>query len=75
MSSEKNKEVAKRIHNTIEDITDKKSQLFFFVIDSKNNPNGSLSYIYQMAKTLQNKGYNIKMLYNRNVFCKSVALK
>lgn len=63
MSSEKNKEVAKRIRNTIEEITNKKSQLFFFVIDSKNNPNGSLSYIYQMAKTLQNKGYNIKMLY------------
>lgn len=63
MSKEKDKEVIKRIETTISNIEKKDFNIFFFVIDSKNNPNGSLSYIYQMAKTLQDKGYNVKMLY------------
>lgn len=36
---------------------------YFFVIDCKNNPNGSMSYIYQLAKTLDDLGYNVAMLY------------
>lgn len=63
MSKEKDKEVIKRIETTIKNIEKKDFNLFFYVIDSKNTPNGSLSYIYQMAKTFQNKGYNVKMLY------------
>lgn len=63
MSKEKDKEVIKRIESTIKNIQEKDFNLFFFVIDSKNTPNGSLSYIYQMAKTFQDKGYNVKMLY------------
>lgn len=63
MSKEKDKEVVKRIETAIQNIKDKDFNIFFFVIDSKNNPNGSMSYIYQMAKTLQDKDYNVKMLY------------
>lgn len=63
MSKGKDKEVIKRIETAISNIENKDFNLFFFVIDSKNTPNGSLSYIYQMAKTFQDKGYNVKMLY------------
>lgn len=63
MSKEKDKEVIKRIEAAIKTIENKEFTVYFFVIDSKNNPNGGLSYIYQMAKTIQTKGYNVKMLY------------
>lgn len=63
MNKGKDKEVIKRIETAISNIENKDFNLFFFVIDSKNTPNGSLSYIYQMAKTFQDKGYNVKMLY------------
>lgn len=58
-----NKTVIERIDKVIEDIKDKKSKLFFFVVDSKGVPNGSMSYIYQLAKYLHNCGYNVEMLY------------
>lgn len=63
MNKEKDKEVIKRIETAIHNIENKDFYMYFFVMDSKNNPNGSLSYIYQMAKTFQNKGYKVKMLY------------
>ena len=63
MSKEQDKKVLQRIEETIEKIKIKDFNIFFFVFDSKNSPNGNLSYIYQMAKTLQDKEYNVKMLY------------
>lgn len=52
-----------RVKDTINDIKNNNFTLYFFVADSKNVPNGSMAYIYQMAYTLQNLGYNIQMLY------------
>ena len=52
-----------RVEKAIKDIKDNNFTLYFFVVDSKNVPNGSISYIYQLAKTLNDKGYNVKMLY------------
>ena len=61
--TEREKEVIKRINNSIKIIEDNKFTLYFFVIDSKNIPNSTLSYIYEMAKTLHDDGFNVKMLY------------
>lgn len=36
---------------------------YFFVVDSRDTPNGELAYIYQMAKSLHDIGYNVTMLY------------
>lgn len=58
-----NKTIIERIENAINDIKKKESKLFFFVVDSKGVPNGSMSYIYQLAKYLMNTGYNVEMLY------------
>ena len=63
MSKEQDKKVLQRIEETIEKIKVKDFNIFFFVFDSINSPNGNLSYIYKMAKTLQDKEYNVKMLY------------
>lgn len=59
----KNQNIVKRIDNAIYDINKKKSNLFFFVVDSKNIPNSSMAYIYQMAKYFSTEGYNVTMLY------------
>lgn len=55
--------VIERIEKAIYEITNKENKLFFFVVDSKGVPNGSMSYIYQLAKYLMNSGYNVEMLY------------
>lgn len=59
----KNAEVIKRIDNAIQTVKDKKSQLFFFVVDAKNTPNAKMEYIYQLAYELYTKKYNVCMLY------------
>ena len=59
----KNKVVLQRIEEAIGRIENKESEFFFFVPDSRNNPNGGLSYIYNMAMTIHNMGHNVTMLY------------
>lgn len=59
----KNEVIVQRIEQTVEKLNKKDFTLFFFVIDSKNVPNGKMNYIYQMAKTLHDKEYNVCMLY------------
>lgn len=62
--TEKNDAVAvKRIEDAIKDLKDKNFNLLFFILDSKNVPNGSMNYIYKMARALFDKGYNVKMCY------------
>ena len=66
MAEDKNKIVAQRIETAIEQIETKKSALYFFVSDSKNVPNSEMLYIYQMALTLKELGYDVCMLYQLN---------
>lgn len=63
--SEKSKDIQaiERIEETIVNLKDNKFNIYFFVIDSHNVPNSSLAYIYELAKTLQDKKYNVTMLY------------
>lgn len=62
----KNDKVIPRIENEIEKIDKKESKIFFFVIDTKGNPNGSLTYIYKLALKLKNNGYDVGMLYQED---------
>ena len=39
-----------RIEKEIEKITNKQSNIYFFVLDTKGNPSGSLEYIYKLAE-------------------------
>lgn len=65
MSNSKNqdKTVLERIEKSIHTLEDDKFSLYFFVMDTKGQPNSQLSYIYQLAKTLYDKKYNVTMLY------------
>lgn len=60
---EKNEVIVQRIEETVDKLNKKDFTLYFFVVDSKNVPNGKMNYIYQMAKTLHDKEYNVCMLY------------
>ena len=66
MAEDKNKIVIKRIDDAINTIESKKSSLYFFVSDCKNVPNSEMLYIYQMALTLKELGYDVCMLYQLN---------
>lgn len=57
------KEIVQRIESEIGKLKDKSFKVLFYVPDAKNNATGYVSYIYQMALTLQQLGYNVKMLY------------
>lgn len=57
------KEIVQRIETEIGKLKDKSFKVLFYVPDAKNNATGYISYIYQMALTLQQLGYNVKMLY------------
>lgn len=60
---ENTKEIIHRIETEISKLKDKSFKILFYVPDAKNNATGYISYIYQMALTLQQLGYNVKMLY------------
>jgi hypothetical protein len=63
MSDNKDMQAIERIEETIANLKDNNFNIYFFVIDSRNVPNSSLAYIYELAKTLQDKNYNVTMLY------------
>lgn len=63
MSDIKDMQAIERIEETIANLKDNNFNIYFFVIDSRNVPNSSLAYIYELAKTLQDKKYNVTMLY------------
>jgi hypothetical protein len=61
---EKDKKVIERITTEIKKIDAKKNKIFFMVVDTKGIPSGSVQYIYKIALTLHNNGYDITMLYD-----------
>lgn len=55
--------VLRRINDEIKKLENNSFQLLFFVPDAKNIASGYISYIYNLAYTLHEKGYNVKMVY------------
>ena len=55
--------VNERVENEIKKLENKDFTIFFFTIDSKNVPNGSLVYTYELALAFKKLGYDVKMLY------------
>ena len=62
---EKDLTVIQRIEAEIAKIDNKESNIFFFVLDTKGNPSGSLEYIYKLAMILKENEYNVTMLYQK----------
>lgn len=55
-----------KIKETIGNLEKKNSRLYFLVQDTKGNAKGSVRYIYQMARTLKENGFNPIMLTEKN---------
>lgn len=61
--NKKEEKAVKRVKQEIEKIDKNDNKVYFFVLDTKGNPNGNLQYIYNLALILKNEGYNVGMLY------------
>ena len=61
--NKKEEKALKRVQAEIKKIEKKENNVFFFVLDTKGNPSGSLEYIYKLAMIAKNDGYKVGMLY------------
>lgn len=61
-------EMLKTLEENISKLKDKTFNVYFYILDTKGNPNPSLEYIYQTALMLQKKGYNVTMLHQEKDF-------
>ena len=66
--SEKDLKVIENINKEISKIDKKENRIYFFVIDTKGVPSGSLEYIYNLALMLKNEGYDVSMLHTEDEF-------
>ena len=59
------KDLIKKLEQSIENLKEKKSRVFFFVQDTKGNARASIRYTYQMAMSLKNSGYEAVILHEK----------
>ena len=57
--------VIEKLKNSIANIEQKNSKVYFFVQDTKGNAKASIRYIYQIALTLKRAGYNPIILHEK----------
>jgi hypothetical protein len=58
-----NQEQILKLENSIQKMREKKSRIYFLVQDTKGNAKASVRYIYEMAMSLKNNGFNSIMLH------------
>jgi hypothetical protein len=58
-----NQEQILKLEESIQKMRDKKSRIYFLVQDTKGNAKASIRYIYEMALSLKNNGFNAIMLH------------
>jgi hypothetical protein len=61
-----NSEQIEKIENSIQNLKEKKSRIYFLVQDTKGNAKASIAYTYRMAKSLWDKNYNVTMLHEKS---------
>jgi hypothetical protein len=54
-----------KIKNSISNLRNKKSKIYFMVQDTKGNAKASVKYIYEMAMALKNNGFNVIILHEK----------
>jgi len=62
-----------KVKESIKNLRDKKSRIYFLVQDTKGNAKASVRLIYQMAKTLLDSGFNPIILHEKNDYAGVVA--
>lgn len=55
-----------QITDVIKKLENNDFSIYFFVLDTKGNPNGALTYIYEHAKILRDNGINAIILTEKN---------
>jgi len=60
-----NTEQITKLENSISNMKEKLSRIYFIVQDTKGNAKASVRYIYQMALTLKRNGYNSIILHEK----------
>jgi hypothetical protein len=63
-------EIKEKVELSIKNLRDKNAKLYFLVQDTKGNARASIRYIYQMAKTLKDNGFNPIILHEKNDYTK-----
>jgi hypothetical protein len=58
---------------SIQNLREKKSKIYFLVQDTKGNAKASVRYIYQMALSLKNGGFNPIILHEKNDYSSVIA--
>jgi hypothetical protein len=61
-------ELIEKIKGSISNIEQKKHKIYFFVQDTRGNAKASIAYMYEMAMTLNNGGFTVIMLHEKNDF-------
>lgn len=59
-----------KVEVTINNLRERKSKIYFLVQDTKGNAKASTRYIYQIAKTLKDNGFNPVILHEKNDYTK-----
>jgi len=62
-----------KVKQSITNLRDKKARLYFLVQDTKGNARASVRYIYQMAKSLLDSGFNPIILHEKSDYAGVVA--
>lgn len=64
MTNERNQQILE----TLKKIENNDFNIYFFVLDSKGNPIGELTYIYEHAKILRDNGFNAIIVTEKNEY-------
>jgi hypothetical protein len=62
-----------KVTQSIQILRDKQARIYFLVQDTKGNARASVRYIYQMAKTLKDNGFNPIILHEKADYAGVVA--
>jgi hypothetical protein len=60
--------IIENIEKEISRVDKKENKIYFFVIDTKGVPSGSLEYIYNLALMAKEDGYDVAMLHTEEEF-------
>jgi hypothetical protein len=61
-------EKIEKIEKSVENLKNKSSRIYFLVQDTKGNPKASVKYIYDVALTLKNNGFNAIIIHETNEY-------
>ena len=59
-------EIVEKLELSVKNLEDKNFRIYFFVQDTRGNANASVRYIYQLALSLKQKGFNSSILHEKS---------